>query len=551
MLECSICSATSSGNTDFCCPACARASLYPLRIGHAKTLLSKETLGRQIQIVIGGSYNEREGLAIASAGSVIVQEGSKQFQHELNLVETIESRERIDRIVQQSKSLKAQIEEYKNTIAAKKVTVASRQSEIRSAGVTLSTVRTNATVPLKKTIRKINHRHDALYGHLVSARVYLCAEAAALLGLRERKGVSADGKAVENYVLGGAPLVDLRDLNNYTPAEITASLNNVVHLLSLVCYYLGIRLPAELAIPGETRPSPTIYQPFSSYLFYAHRKQFLVPLSEVGIYGLQHLQNYGGSVPTGRPLTFDRKLLLLGKEDPTQYSLCIEGLSLMAWDVAWLCRTQGISIASENWEDVCALGRNLWLLLVYAPRMIQSAQPAPRVTLIRESKETASLEQPSKHRIKLQEDIAKGVGGDSGVESQPMLGELSHGTTYGFLRGAWQTSLLNPSGSNIEPWKFAAPVRINDRLKSLIHAELSGLEWEMLDEADFGSGDGSLDGQVTSPNGRRGKDTVSGLIINSEVEGGSRASGSSGPSYEDQKTRGTSGWTKLKSRGTL
>lgn len=57
--------------------------------------------------------------------------------------------------------------------------------------------------------------------------------------------------------------------------------------------------------------------------------------------------------------------MTLAKEDPSTYSLFIEGVVLLAYNIAWACCTQGVPIGDKtSYEDVCNMGRNLYSLLI-------------------------------------------------------------------------------------------------------------------------------------------------------------------------------------------
>jgi len=78
-----------------------------------------------------------------------------------------------------------------------------------------------------------------------------------------------------------------------------------------------------------------------------------------------------------RPLHIEKKLSEVAKEDSVAYALFVEGMTLLVWDIAWICKTQGLSVGDNSWEEVCAMGRNLWQLLA-------AASPVPRPPILRQ-----------------------------------------------------------------------------------------------------------------------------------------------------------------------
>ena len=78
-------------------------------------------------------------------------------------------------------------------------------------------------------------------------------------------------------------------------------------------------------------------------------------------------------MPRPRPLFLESKDLeekvpQFAKKDPITFNFFLEAISLLAWDVAWVCRTQGLDAGTETWEDVCNIGGNLWQLLLSKPQ---------------------------------------------------------------------------------------------------------------------------------------------------------------------------------------
>ncbi|KFY48840.1 hypothetical protein V496_10218, partial [Pseudogymnoascus sp. VKM F-4515 (FW-2607)] len=78
------------------------------------------------------------------------------------------------------------------------------------------------------------------------------------------------------------------------------------------------------------------------------------------------------NLPRPRPLFVKTPLPRLAKEDPAAYTTFVEATALLAYNVAWLCKSQGVDIGAGgagkekgvSFEDMTALGRNLYNLLV-------------------------------------------------------------------------------------------------------------------------------------------------------------------------------------------
>ena len=209
----------------------------------------------------------------------------------------------------------------------------------------------------------------------------------------------------------------------------------------------------------------------------------------------------------------DRRLSALAKEDPIAYALFVEGITLLAWDVAWVCKTQGMDVGGFSWEEVCAMGKNLWQLLI-APSpgiKLPHALPGPRMPPISES--------PSKPT---QSRTPSGVSETPTEEpkaSAAALGHFSHGTAHSFLGAAVGTE-------HMRGWRLQSPIKVIEKVKAMLLSERTGAEWEILEENEWeeepstGNGDGK---EEEAPVGGTGD--------------------------EEAKGKGTSGWMKVKSRG--
>ena len=224
-----------------------------------------------------------------------------------------------------------------------------------------------------------------------------------------------------------------------------------------------------------------------------------------------------------RPLFVNRTIPTLAKEDPATYTLFLEAVSLLAWDVAWVCKTQGVTIGTDSWEDVCSIGKNLWQLLVAPPALNRALNARDQQARTKGSKESPKA--PSMHR----------------TSSFPKLGHFSHGTSHSFLGGAEGTEYMRT-------WKMPSPLKIADRLKSLLLSEMASAEWELVDQDDWDWDEGEQQAaQVEDPavkvdTKNAGADdamtTVTAKTMSDTTDEGPQST----------RPKGTSGWTKLRGR---
>ena len=225
----------------------------------------------------------------------------------------------------------------------------------------------------------------------------------------------------------------------------------------------------------------------------------------------------------------EKKLAVLAKTDPVAYASFVEGVTLLAWDIAWMAKTQGLEIGKSSWEEVCALGRNLWHLLLGPPPAPQRQASAKGFT----HPFTTHLDPPP----------------EKGVQHprHPVLGHLSHNTAHSFL----------PAHDGVEHmngWRLQSPVKVIDRVKAMLLTERDGAEWQILREDEWE--DGNMPDEAPLDQ-EESETTATETVLLDGIAKGPSLNASSENSYhevdrkdegEQDRSKGTSGWTKLKSR---
>lgn len=320
----------------------------------------------------------------------------------------------------------------------------------------------------------------------------------------------------------------------------------------LASYYLSIRLPAEIILPHDDYPNPTIFSLASSYRHGEIPYPGSVALPSTTAPGENTKIN-----PRPRPLFVDKPLLVLAKEEPSVYSLFIEGVVLLAYNIAWACCTQGVPIGDRaSYEDICNMGRNLYNLLI-------SSQLSNNINarLVGNFDDDVPSPGPS---------AADQLGGNS----KPMMGRYSHGASHTNLNSAEGTGFMRS-------FKLPNPVKLADRLKKKMLSDADGLDWEMLNDDAWAEPmeDGVQEQQPKQkqPKGKNRASTGAGDMTNdddnrrlygvesvmstmttrtaldSTIGDFDRVSLDDAPSPERTTTAanrqpGTSGWTRIKSR---
>ncbi|KAI9651792.1 MAG: hypothetical protein M1831_007574 [Alyxoria varia] len=580
-MHCGICS-TDLDISEANCAVCARAALYPQRIQHAQVLLDKERLQRQIESAFSvwqAGLASQDGKPVNGTGLDPVR--ASTHLERINR-DTAESKTTIHEVNQQTATLRKHIGRYREEIEQRKTALKSRRDDLKSARTALEIQRREALEPVKYETKKTARRLEAVYKETVSARVYLCRSAASLSGLSRFPDSSDSSGNAFVYHIGGICLPDIRYINNFEPEQVTASLTNIVRLLCLICSYLHVRLPAEIILPHRDYPLPTIYSPASSYGPTRPPMPFPAPTTSSSsnplIAGLvasspkaSPIFDQQGGFQTNiggrpRPLFLDRKLSRLVREDPAAYAHFVEGVALLAWDVAWLCRTQGVVVASTDWRDVCQIGRNLWEMLIGPRRPGLSRRNTPKTGVGSDKEKDRAAESP-KGKIK-----DRASESDRGrLPNSNILGVFSHGSTLNFLHGSnAPTAYLPLPAVNVPPstvvevssrgWRFASPVKVLHELKSVLAAEMSGLDWEVLDGVDedelmgesggLGAVDwqdkGAARGDTPEVVDNEDEEDEGGVIVDEKL-----SSAESSPkkySKGNRQASRTTGWYRLRSR---
>ncbi|KAK0118147.1 hypothetical protein ONS95_012453 [Cadophora gregata] len=514
-MQCDICFRTG-GQGDkklhFLCATDARNQLYDGRIQNARVLLENDALNKQIINLFPSDKAQQ------------MSEASPTSQSSIDIAAVSAEKERtFDRtqqIITRADELRAKVELAKEEIVKKKATVARRRSDLASASNGVEARRSRQIEEVKKSTGMTKHKWNLGHSTTASSRTFLCGEAAKLYGLK--KGRRNSGS--EEYRIGGVRIVDLRSLNTASPAEISTALSHIVHLLMLSTHYLAIRLPAEIILPHRDYPLPTIFSIASSYKYTDVPFPGSTPnqSSNTSPTASRHAEA-PSNLPHPRPLFLKKPLPLLSTEDPSGYGLFLEGVTLLAYDIAWVCKSQGIPVGDESsFEDVCNLGRNLYNLLVGT-----KPRPSPG------SRASSAQSTPTKG--------GRETDGESDRKSSAFttMGNLSHGTAHSFLGGAVGTDF-------IRSWKLPSPTKLTDKLKSKLLSEVANAEWEMLDADAWTVDDEMADDGVVVGARKEAAERLQNLGMQSFMSMRTVVEAVEMVGGDGERKPGTSGWTKLR-----
>ncbi|KAI1334388.1 hypothetical protein F5Y15DRAFT_409710 [Xylariaceae sp. FL0016] len=502
----------------FLCAVDARNELYEGRIANARVLIEMEELESRVNKLLSDS---------GPASSSRTAERSTRIYMENCASEEQKAKDRTEKIMASADKLRDEVAAAKREFEERKSSVARRKSDLAAASQGVPARRNRELEEARKIIKMTKYTWDREYEAMAQYRTALCMEVAKLYRLqRLRRG----NPARFDYKIGGIDMIDLQNMNNAQPEVISASLAHIAHLLWLASHYLAIRLPAEITLPHNDYPRPTIFSLSSSY----HHGEVAFPGSSPLPPDPRDRQF--ANVPFPRPLYLDRPLATLAKDDPATYNAFLEAVCLLAYNVVWLCRAQGVQVGenSDNFNDFASLGRNLYNLLINSSPLRNPQQIADGT--VHHGTATG------------RDDIA-----DLG-KTGPRMGWYSHGTAHTFLGGA--------SGNDLtRSFKLPKPAQLIDKLKSKLNRESdTAPEWEVLDD-DAWAPDDPDDGVLvggTRPKTKAGERGArfgheSFMSVNTVKSGGS-GDGSRVPSagvgkdLEKDKEKSSNGWTKIKPR---
>ncbi|KAK5120377.1 hypothetical protein LTR85_006316 [Meristemomyces frigidus] len=525
-MECGICSRPYNSRRNPTCISCVRATLYGPRIQQASALLDREKQHTHAEAIVRPGNDGVIASLSEDADWDAITAGVKKHSLVRSREEQQAVEARINNITDKAAELRREIEDHKAYIAKQRHIHTTRRQEVIDELKQLEKHKQRVLEPLQSAIRKSGQRLEKVHNRTVDARALLCYEAASLSGLQKRRG--RDGKS--EYWLGGVAIPDLRQLNGklpqYTGAPnedklvprphdvATAALDNICRLIGNCCHYLSVRLPAELLLPHNDFPHAMVVPERASYKLRDPPYTVMSSSQSSSPVVSRFVDRHGVPLPRPRPLHLDRPLPDLVKDDVKAFSLFIEGVMLLAWDVAWLCKTQGVDTIN-SFDDVCAIGKNLHQLFI--------GQEQPRPLLSRNISSATT-----------KTDRSKGVAPTSAVS----LGSYSHGSARRSLAGFEGLALMHG-------WRLASPARLVDKLKSYLLNEISGAEWDFLSDKEWDE-ERADELPVLVGGARRSLDRHGPAMSVMSV---APHDGADDEQSESGKPKGSSGWMKVRGRG--
>lgn len=187
--------------------------LYEPRIKRTKALLEKEALAKEVDKIATHANdvvasNAIKALLLDNTGSL-----GDCLEVEEAKSETAQSKARATTILEEARNVRDQIGKMRGNIMRMRSEHTKRASALEPARDFLKLEVDKTMVALQEDISSTQGSWDRLHERAREARIFLCREAAALYRLeqrKKRKGVQGR----DTYLIGGVPIIDLRDLNS-------------------------------------------------------------------------------------------------------------------------------------------------------------------------------------------------------------------------------------------------------------------------------------------------------------------------------------------------
>lgn len=462
-MSCGVCQQTASARRKPVCISCAQALLLEPRLSLAEALLSREKSHTHVEAVVRPGNDGILAALPEDADWDAITSAISSRSHERARTEKDAIEIRLESISEKAKELQQQVEDHKRYIAEHQKLHQQRRAAITSERQELAKRKSQAFEPVQAAIKRANRHLDKIHTRTADAREFLVKEVGALCGLRHVQ----DKKGRSEFYLDGLPIPNLKDLNCINgrirgdkvgrlsgqplsePHEvISASLDNVCLFLGVCCYYLSIRLPAEVILPHDDFPHSALMQREASYRVGEVRYPGIGSTSSSPAQSRTlHSESERGKA---RLVQLHRPLTHLQKQDPKTYALFLEGTVLLAYNIAWLCRTQGVVVGTPSFDDICDLGKNL-----YALAGKDSRHPLER-------RNTSDKANAAKKE-----------------SSSMQFGRFSHISANGFLAGHQGLEMFAP-----DVWRVSVTT-VTDRLKSYLSKEASRSEWHYIEDTEW------------------------------------------------------------------
>ena len=209
-MECDICSRISTPNLPFHCITCARNTLYEPRLEATRVFLEKESLEKRIENIVTNRPQGSEKQTKRGKNDNIGL--SQTWSQETAKARKVESEQKTGEIQKHILVLREEIKSARDEISQRKAGLDKRRQAAETIEASLPGRRTAVTNKLADSRRKGSQSWLGIHNKTTDTRAFLCREAALLYGLRQKKKARG-GVVIDQYAIGGLPIVDLKEIN--------------------------------------------------------------------------------------------------------------------------------------------------------------------------------------------------------------------------------------------------------------------------------------------------------------------------------------------------
>lgn len=198
-MECDICCRKSTADLELFCLACARSSIYAIRLEFAKVLLAKEQLALKVETNV-----------VPSAENEARDDPKLVWRSEIEKAHKEDTDSRTQQTLDHVGKLQEELDQARKDISVRRAHLESRKADLEAIGARIHSQRSQNVTKVVETTKRGKLSLNALHDRSVETRAFLCREAAVLLGLKQRKKRKSDS-IIDQYYLGGLPIVDLKE----------------------------------------------------------------------------------------------------------------------------------------------------------------------------------------------------------------------------------------------------------------------------------------------------------------------------------------------------
>ena len=204
--RCDICQRAPSDKLGLYCHRCARGTLYESRIGLAQRILERESLGREIE-----EASKDDGALLTTGRDS--KDTRRSLSHNSTRAEYRMIAARTQIILDDSRSLQAEIERMRSQLAETKASIVRRRRHIKAAAQEIIYEEETTVKPVQEAIESRKVTWDRLHKRIVNGRQVLPQELVSLYGLQVRRRSKASGSR-DSYQIAGVPIFNLKELNS-------------------------------------------------------------------------------------------------------------------------------------------------------------------------------------------------------------------------------------------------------------------------------------------------------------------------------------------------